>query len=231
MKPASIGILLLLFASTLYGQIVDNVIASFDGERVTVAYDLKSKKAGDRFQVLVYSSHDNYSNQIVVTGDAGEAVAPGAGKRVTWEAKNYLPSSFNEEVQIKFKVTPQYELSTLKFQELELSAYKKGRSVSMNWTGGNPNDKLTLELYKDNTRQQIIASNIDNNGNYNWKIPRDIKGKKYSFRLVNLTNAAQQAESNTFSIKSKTPLVAILGPVALVSAGAAYFMLGGELGD
>jgi len=231
MKPASIGILLLHFASTLHGQIVDNVIASFDGERVTVAYDLKSKKAGERFQVLVYSSHDNYSNQIVVTGDAGEAVAPGVGKQVTWEAKNYLPSDFNAEVQIKLKVTPQYELSTFTFQELELSAYKKGRTVSVNWSGGNPNDKLTLELYKDKTRQQIIASNIDNNGNYNWKIPKDIKGKKYSFRLVNLTNTAQQAESGTFSIKSKTPLVAILGPVVLVSAGAAYFMLGGEIGD
>lgn len=231
MKSTSIGLLLLLTASTLHGQIVDHVVSSFDGERVTVAYNLKSKKTDERFHVLVYGSHDNYNQQLVVAGDAGEHVAPGEGKQIVWEAKRDLPSSFNGDVQIKIKVIPQPAPSALTFQPLALTTYKKGRTVSIKWNGGNPADKLTLELYQDNKRNQLIASAMDNDGNHDWKIPMNVKGKNYSFRLVNISNTAQQAESDTFNIKSKTPAIAIIGPVVLVGAGVTFLMLGGEIGD
>lgn len=231
MKSVIIGLFLLLNASTLCGQIVDQVVSSFDGERVTVAYDLKSKKAGERFRVLVYGSHDNYSQQLVVTGDAGEQVTPGDGKQIVWEAKRDLPPNFNADVQIKLKVIPAYEVSALQFQPLALTSYKKGRSISITWTGGNPADKLMLELYQDHQRHQIIEGNFDNKGNYNWRIPKNLKGKNYSFRLVNLVNPAQQAESNTFKIKSKTPAAAIIAPVLVLGAGAAFLVLGGDIAD
>jgi hypothetical protein len=231
MKSFSIGFFLLLITSTLCGQIVDQVVTSFDGERVTVAYNLKSKKADERFHVLVYGSHDNYNQQLVVAGDAGEQVAPGDGKQIVWEAKRDLPPNFNADVQIKIKVIPAYEVSVLAFQPLALTSYKKGRSISITWTGGKPSDKLMLELYQDHKRNQVIEGTLDNKGNYDWKIPKNLKGKNYSFRLVNVVNADQQAESNTFKIKSKTPAIAIIAPVLVVGAGAAFLVLGGEIGD
>jgi len=231
MKSASIGFFLLLIASTLCGQIVDHVVSSFDGERVTVAYNLKSKKADEQFHVLVYGSHDNYNQQLVVAGDAGEQVAPGDGKQIIWEAKKYLPPGFNADVQIKIKVIPAHQESALAFQPLALTTYKKGRSISITWTGGEPSDKLILELYQDHKQNQVIEGTLDNKGNYDWKIPKNLKGKNYSFRLAYLVNPARQAESNTFKIKSKTPSIAIIAPVLVVGAGVAFFALGGEIDD
>jgi Ser-Thr-rich glycosyl-phosphatidyl-inositol-anchored membrane family len=231
MRLTIVGLFTLLIAPNLHGQTVDNILAAFDGQRVTVAYNLESSKKGQRFNVLVYSSHDNYTKALAVAGDAGENVTPGNGKQIVWEAKRDLPSAFNADVQIKIKATPQSDLSVLSIQPLALNTYKKGRSISINWSGGNPADKLTLELYKDGNPNRMIASAIDNRGNYDWKIPQDVKGKKYSFRLVNAASPAQHSESEKFAIKSRTPLAVKIAPVILVSAGAAFLILGGEIDD
>jgi Ser-Thr-rich glycosyl-phosphatidyl-inositol-anchored membrane family len=231
MRSTIIGLFTLLIAPNLQGQTVDNILAAFDGERVTVAYDLESNNKGKRFNVLVYSSHDNYAKALSVAGDAGENVASGNGKQIVWEAKRDLPSAFNADVQIKIKAIPQVDLSAMVFQPLTLNTYKKGRSISIKWSGGNPSDKLTLELYKEGDQNRVIASTIDNRGNYDWKIPQDVKGKNYSFRLASTASPAQNAESEKFSIKSRTPLAVKIAPVILVGAGAAFLILGGEIGD
>jgi hypothetical protein len=59
MRSTIIVLFTLLVTPNLQGQTVDNILASFDGEKVTVAYNLESKKEGQRFNVFIYSSHDN----------------------------------------------------------------------------------------------------------------------------------------------------------------------------
>jgi Ser-Thr-rich glycosyl-phosphatidyl-inositol-anchored membrane family len=233
MKSTIIGLFALLMVSNLQGQTITNVLSSFDGEKITVSYNLQSKITSQRFNVSVFGSHDGYTQPLVVIGDAGENVNPGNGKKLTWDAKRYLPSSFNEDVQIKIKAIPQVELAALTFQPLALKTYKKGRSISLQWSGGNPTDKLTLELYKNASQDRVIANSISNRGSYDWKIPQDVKGKNYSFRLVNSTNPALQNESEKFTVKSRTPVAAIVVPVVVVGAGIAYLMTlgGGESDD
>jgi hypothetical protein len=231
MKYIIIISLLFINLSVLHAQDLENIISFFDGERVTVTYDLKSKNSDQRFNVLVYGSHDNYSRELVVAGEAGKNVAPGLQKKIVWEAKQFLPASFNADVQVKIVVTPHTEFSVLNFETLSRTSYKTGRKLSVKWTGGNPNDKLDLELLQDNSRKQVVATTLQNNGTYNWKIPKDLKGKNYSLRLVTSGTNTSNTESETFNIKSNTSPAWFIIPAVLVGGGAAYIVSGGEIGD
>lgn len=231
MKYIIIISLLLISFTTLRAQDLENIISSFDGERVTVTYDLKSKNPDQRFNVVVFGSHDNYNRELEVSGETGKNVAPGSGKKIVWEAKQFLPGSFNAEVQIKLVVTPQVEISVLRFEPLSQSRYKSGRTVSLTWTGGNPNEKLDLELMQNNSRKQVVANILPNKGSYQWKIPKDIKGRNYSFRLVTAGTNTTQAESEPIQIKSKTSPALLIVPALLLGAGAAYLITGVQIDD
>jgi hypothetical protein len=200
----------------LQAQSVDNINASFDGEKVTVSYVLNHPEVNQKFTVTLYSSHDNYSQPLSVTGDAGENVLPGRTKRVVWDARGALPSQFDADIRIKIKAT-KITAPKLVFEPLALKTYKKGRTVAMSWTGGYPTDKVSIELYQNNKIALLVADKIDNSLSYQWKMPKSVKGKKYTLRLTNTSQAGAQAESTAFNIKPRTPFIVKILPVIAVA--------------
>jgi hypothetical protein len=84
-------------------QTLEKLTATFDGEKMIVTYNLAYADASQKFKVALYSSHDNFKQPIMVTGDAGENVLPGAAKRAVWDAKRTLPADFDGDIQIKLK--------------------------------------------------------------------------------------------------------------------------------
>lgn len=212
----------------LLAQSVENINASFDGEKITVSYVLNYSEVSQKFKIELYSSHDNYSQPLQVTGDAGENVLPGRTKLVVWNAKESLPSDFDADVRIKIKAI-KMAAPALAFEPLELKTYKKGRTISMKWTGGYRSDKVTIELQKNKVIDQRVAELIDNNGAYEWKMPKNVKGKNY--QLV-LTNASQKSSepitSDEFRVKPRTPFIVKILPVLV--AGVVAVILSGNDG-
>jgi hypothetical protein len=211
-----------------HAQTLENINASFDGERVTVSYVLTHTEAGQKFKIDLYSSHDNYSQPISVTGDAGENVLPGTAKRVIWDAKSVLPSEFDGDIRIKIKAT-RMAAPKLVFEPLALKTYKKGRTISMKWTGGYPSDKVTIELYKNNVNNLLVAAKIDNSASYDWKMPKSVKGKNYMLRVSNATRPNEQADSQVFRVKPRTPFLVKFLPI-LAAGAAAVIVLGDDTG-
>jgi hypothetical protein len=211
----------------LFAQSVENINASFDGEKITVSYFLNSTEVSQKFKIELYGSHDNYSQPLQVTGDAGENVLPGRAKIVMWNAKEALPSDFDGDVRIKIKAI-KMAAPALAFEPLTLKTYKKGRTISMKWTGGYKSDKVTIELQKNKVIDQPVAELIDNNGAYEWKLPKNVKGKNY--QLV-LTNSSQKSSdpitSDEFRVKPRTPFIVKILPV-LVAGGVAVFLFGND---
>lgn len=208
----------------LQAQSIENINASFDGEKVTVSYVLNHSEVNQKFTVTFYSSHDNYSQPLSVTGDAGENVVPGRAKRVIWDAKSMLPSQFDGEIRIKVKAIKMAAPKMI-FEPLALKAYKKGRTIAMNWTGGYPTDKVNIELYQDNKIALLVADKIDNGLSYQWKMPKSVKGKNYMLRVSNATRSGEQADSQVFKVKPRTPLFIKLLPI-LIGGGVAAFLAG-----
>ena len=213
----------LVFAS--YGQTLENVNASFDGEKMLITYDLGFTDANQKFKVALYSSHDNYTTPLAFSaGDLGENVMPGKAKRIEWEVKNSLPADFDSDITLKVKASKvRAPVAKLVINPLSKGAYKKGQTVDLQWQGGRPTDKINIELYKDNDLQNKLAENVSNNQSYKWAVPKALKGKGYS---IHISTATDQSNSQSFTIKPKMPILLIIAPVVVL--GGAIAFLGGS---
>lgn len=203
------------------GQTLENVNASFDGEKMVITYDLGFTDANQKFKVALYSSHDNYTTPIAFsTGDLGENVMPGKAKRVVWEVKNSLPADFDSDITLKVKASKVMPVVVkLVINPLSKTAYKKGQTVEVQWQGGKPTDKINIELYKDKELQNKLAENVSNSQSYKWAVPKTLKGKGYS---IHISNATDQSNSQSFTIKPKMPLLLIIAPVVVLGGVIAF---------
>jgi len=223
MKSFAFSLLLGLSFLNLKAQTLENINASFDGEIVTVSYVLNHTESNQKFKIALYSSHDNYTQPLVVTGDAGENVLPGKAKRVVWNAKSMLPSEFDNDIRFKIKAI-KMAAPALVFEPLALKTYKKGRTISMQWTGGFPSDKVTIELYKNNVRSLLVAEKINNSQTYEWKMPNSVKGKNYTLSISNTERPNEKAATQSFTVKPRTPFLVKMLPL-LVIGGVAVLLL------
>jgi hypothetical protein len=205
-------------------QTLEKLNASFDGEKMVVTYGLAYADANQKFKVALYSSHDNYKQPILVTGDAGENVLPGTAKRVVWEAKRVLPADFDGDIQIKIK-TSRVVAPKLIIAPLALKTYKRGRTISMKWTGGFTTDKMKIELIKNNVVDQLVVDKMENKAAYEWAMPKSVKGRNYTLRITNSARPNEAAESVPFRVKPRIPFLVKILPI--LAGGAAYVFFSG----
>jgi hypothetical protein len=105
------------------------------------------------------------------------------------------------------------------------NVYKKGRILQIKWLGGNPNDKVRIQLFnKDNAVVQEIARDEANDQSYAYTIPQNTKaGKDYFVRISNTDRPTELSNSQFFQIKPRTPFIVKVLPVVAVGAGV-YFL-------
>jgi formylglycine-generating enzyme required for sulfatase activity len=81
---------LFLFFSlnSLQSQIISNVQATQTGKNIIVTYDLTGSQSSDEFDVALYCSENSgqlFNGPLVgVTGDVGQKIKSGYGKKITW---------------------------------------------------------------------------------------------------------------------------------------------------
>lgn len=197
--------LLLFLAGVTFGQSIDIVKATFDGQKVLINYELAFADASQKFTVSLYSSYDNYAVPIQgITGTVGEGVVPGENYHINWDVRSALPPTFDGEIIFKVKATKLIPALPLNVIPFSVTAYKRGQSIEINWTGGRTGDKLTIELQKGNETPQKVIEKTYNNQNYSWQIPTKTKpGNDYTVRIFNPDKSADTATSEKFSIKPK----------------------------
>ena len=92
---------ILVISTTLFGQRVENIRLELDGETINVYYDLFADSPNQTFDLQLFSSHDNYTNQVTnILGDIGLEIIPGSGKKIVWEAKEDLEELLNKEIDV-----------------------------------------------------------------------------------------------------------------------------------
>jgi hypothetical protein len=227
-----------LVAAMAQGQTLGNLMVSFDGEKLSISYDLNDADPNQKYKVLIYSSYDNYANPLsLVIGDYGESVVPGKRKHVIWDAKETLPQDFDRDIQIRLKAT-KILAPALNMKPLAYNVYKKGKNVDIAWLGGIQSDKLNIDLLKGKGNEvelvESIAKNVENrqaSQNFSWSMPKSAKaGKKYFIRLSKADKPAEQTSSQFFDIKPRTPF--IVKALPFLAAGAAVVLLtGGSKSD
>jgi hypothetical protein len=214
-----------LLSFTLRAQTVENINTRFDGEKIIITYDLVHSNANEKFRVDLYSSHDTYTAPLkLVTGAAGDNVSPGRANRVIWDAKNTLLPDFDGEISIRIRVAKMVIAAPLSLNPLSANAYKRGRTITITWTGGLPADQINLQLFQNNSVVMPVAEHMPNSGAYSWKMPKQVKGKEYAIRLSNVLDPQNTVTTAPFRVKPATPFIVKALPV--IAAGVVVFMMG-----
>ena len=98
-------ILLLCAAHSLFAQKIENVQVLLPGSTVVVTYDITGGNSTDEFTVaLTYSSDggNNFSKPLrSVSGDVGEKIKPGRGKKITWDVLKDVNALLGEDFVFK----------------------------------------------------------------------------------------------------------------------------------
>ena len=221
---------------SLSAQKIENVRATTTDDQIIVTYDLIGATEGQEFRIQLYSSVDNFKSALIkVTGDIGNRIPSGTQRRIIWNSKEELNNLKAEVIlevrgealapilpQVEKPVTSTASISPYSIRSPGGIGVKRGKAVSVIWSGGAPDDNVSLELLKNDVPQQKLIA-MKNSGNYQWTIPSKTKTGSYKIKLV---GANGEATSSSFKIKPKVGLLVKLLPV--VGAGVLVAVLLGK---
>ncbi len=222
---ASMLMLFLGVCFSAFSQSIENVKASFADGKVTITYDLLRSSSSQTYFIEVLGSHNNYSSPLkTVSGDVGSNVKGGAGKKIVWDVKADL-ITYKGEITFRVKGNP---VAAWVFKTpTEGGSIRRGKSTTIQWEGGSPQQAVTVELYKGNEKIETLAQS--NTGtSYTWLVPKDFEKGKYTIKL---SSGGQNITSGTFAVKAKIPLLLKVLPVAIIGGLAAALAGGGGGGE
>jgi hypothetical protein len=203
----------LLVFGQLLGQTFENIRSRIEDERIIIFYDLVSFEAGSKVMVRAFSSQDYFAAPLTnVTGDIG-LVVPGSNRRIVWRPSE--PIRNPDELVFTFQGDVVYELKIT--SPTSSAKLIRGKSSTMEWQGGHPDDRLLITL-KESDQDSVIIGRTRNTGSFVWDIPKDLRpGDRYSLKISNENDAFTEQR---FIIRRKIPLITwgvpILGAAVLV---------------
>jgi hypothetical protein len=207
-----------LLCSQLFAQRLENIKADAinGGEQVIITYDLTGASTDQKYNVAVYSSHNNYSAPLKqVSGDLADVI-PGPGKRIIWNAKVEMVE-YSGDVTFELRADPVVAALSVK----KPGSVKKGKTVVINYTGVVPGENVKLDLVKGGVVVNQVGVTTDPN-KYSWSVPFDVE--KASDYQIRLTTGARTATSTPFSVKPKTKALVYIIPAAVV-VGVVVFLV------
>lgn len=208
-----------LIAFSAYSQAVENVTATFVDNKVIVSFDLTGGPTGQKYNVELLSSKDDYQAPIVNAQGDLRGILAGTGKRIVVFAEEEfveLDKLLMFKVRARFAGLPVTLKTPAKNAKMKL-----GKHTTISWQGGEPNQTLTLELMQNASVMHPIGT-TENKGSFIWAVPKTIKKGTYTLRISGPTSIT---ESAPFTIKKKTPVWLFIAPVAI--GGGLFALLSG----
>lgn len=206
-----------MLSSFASAQSIENVQVVFTGQRVLINYDLIGK-AEEKYVIQVYGSHNNFASPLrLVTGAVGEGVTSGKAKTIEW---NITEEVVTYRGQITFRLRGEVMAAALSLKSPAAnSTIKTGKSTEINWTGGNKNATVRVELMQKGAVVKLINEGA-NNGVYTWNVPKDIAKGTYELKI---SGGGETVLSGPVTVRSPLPLWVKLSPA--VVAGVVVFLI------
>lgn len=218
MKRQTLLVFFVLIIGWAHAQTIENVRSTFQNNKVTITFDIVNAKAGQEFNVKVYSSHNGFATPLTyLSGDVGHSVKAGVSKKIEWDVQGELKNFTGD---ITLDVRAEVVLAWL-FLEPKSGTGKvrRGKDFEILWQGGASTDNVKLEYIFDGKTNTIGESK--NTGMFTWKVPSDLpKGKGYELRLTSSGNSTTE----NFLVKSKLPLWIKVAPVLVVGGVLAVLL-------
>ncbi len=226
-KLMQAALLLLLPPQLLLAQSIENVRATVQNDYIIIQYDLRTPIPDQEFTITLFSSSNNFSEALKqVSGDVGPNIKPGQGKSISWAAKAELGPGYKGQITFEVRGLPVVTVKPLELLSPAAgSKVKISKELTIEWTGGKPNDEVSLQLMQNGLQKGLITK-TKNTGAFTWIIPKSTAKGEYQVLLLAGGNTAQ---SKPFQIKPKSsPLIFVLPVVVL--GGVAYLLFAGDGG-
>jgi len=218
--------LIFLITDSAKAQSVENIKITTNNELIFVEYDLVPGGGFTIFKVQLYASFNNYSEPLrYVSGDVGDRVTAGFKKLITWAAKSEL-INYKGDLEFEIRAEPIPGILPYEFTApLSGSAVRRTKEIRVQWTGGEPEENVQLQLIQNNQVRTVVG-NMPNTSEFVWKIPSSIDKGVYQ---ILLTAQSGMATSKPFKIKSKTSGFVKILPIA--AAGVVIYLLSSSATD
>jgi hypothetical protein len=212
-------------------QSVEDIRAEVSGDLVIITYDLKGDISGQKFDVEVFSRHNNYVSALkLVSGDVGKNIEPGFNRRVEWKAKDEL-KNFSGTIDFEIRATLIYSPVTILHPSMG-SSFKKGKPMEIRWKGGLSTEKFNIEVYQGTLKVQEYLNQSNDTKKVTWMVPKtSSKGMNYEVGITSINNPSNLARASDLKLKSGGGAVKILVPMVLIGGAAYYFLFMGETED
>jgi hypothetical protein len=194
------------------------------GEKIIVHYDLEDGNPNNEYKLDLFSSADNFVTPLTkVTGDVGDEIKPGTGRKIEWNVREELGGY---KGRLSLEIRGKVYIPFVKLQNFDTErSYKRGKSYGLAWKPGSTNP-INIELYKGGQRIDG-AMNIPNNGGHTLYIPSHAKkGSDYRLKITDTKNTEDVLYTKEFQVNPKVPLALKVLPVLAVG-GAVVFLSGG----
>lgn len=228
MRTLLSGILCML-AFTSQAQRIENFRTEVKGRIIEITYDLISEEDGITFDLNLYSSLDNYTAPLkFVSGDVGEEILPGIGKKITWNAGQEL-QEFQGDVFLELRgiITPPWIRILTPNRGDKV---KPGKELEIRWDSDVDRD-IKIDLYRGTSFVSEITS-TPNSGSYIWLVPASaVKDSKYNLVFTSPAKRGKQESSGYFTISKGVPIWAVGGGVVVVGVVVAILTMGEDPPD
>ena len=215
----------LLFLSPVFSQIIENIKARTEGEKIFIQYDLKVTtddfRTMDRndswVEVNAYSSHNFFATPLANVSGAIGKVTPGINKQIEWQYGKEL-DNFNGNLSFEIGAEVIFHLKFIGSKQ----SIRRGKDNAFAWTGGRVNDQIHFELISSGKNLVWETTALTETGKLNLKTERSLPlGKGYQLQMIS------KDEKITIPIKVKRKVARfwLVSPVVVAVGVAAYLVL------
>lgn len=198
-----------------------NIQLTQRGDFVDITFDLAGTD-GRTYTILVLSSHNDASKALeFVSGDVGDGIIPGNGKKIVWNANLEVG---NKNMTVRISLEGNTDPPFLSILAPSGGKFKKGKQNQISWEG-DTDSRIRIDVLKAGKSIQRLGD-VPNNGSYDWGIPKDFdSGKDYQIRFTNLSNNNVYITSDYFTIGAAFGIGAKIGIAGAVAAGVIIAVL------
>jgi hypothetical protein len=199
---SSIFLIALLFHSR--AQAVTGVEVNIVGDNLQVTYAMSGLSMGQKFDVELYSSIDNYSSPLadeMIVGDLGKDIPLKSSNLITIGDPLETLGAITGDLNFKIKTTLIYNPVSV---TLPATFFKQKRKKKFNtvWTGGLSGELVNFDLYRDN---QLILDDFHttvNTRSTEFKFPKQATGPGYTM-MMQFESLNQDVVLPDFEVKRK----------------------------
>ena len=208
-------------------QSVSGVEVNIVGDNLQITYAMAGLRDGQKFNVELYSSLDNYTTPLSddrITGDLGDDIDLKSGNQIIIAEPLETLGAITGDLNFKIRATLIFNPVSVS-DPITFFKQKRGKKFSTVWTGGLAGETVEFDLYRNN---ELILDNFYstiNNRSAEFKFPKVALGTGYTM-MMEFESLNNDVTLPDFEVKRKKSIFGRVFGLMILAAAADFYLYG-----